>query len=226
MTEAKYLVFDTETTGVDVFNDRIVQLVIATADADGNLLEEWEWIIDPGVEVPEEAANVHGFTTEYLRQNGTAPGRALNEALDVFAENTDLVWVAYNLSFDFSLLAREYERHLGTNFGQYEFEAEWFDPLIVDRAKDKYRKGKRKLENVAAAYGVPFNPSEAHKAGYDVAITAKVAARVAERYGIPTVAEQAQMHVDWAEGFETWLREAKGDNTIEIERDWPLKKEG
>lgn len=230
MTEAKYLVFDTETTGVDVFNDRIVQLVIATADADGGLLEEWEWIIDPGVEVPEEAANVHGFTTDYLRQNGQDPKSALREALDRFEAYGDLTWVAYNLSFDATILGAEFARHGVTRlWHEYllgdQVEDVLFDPLIVDRAKDKYRKGKRKLENVAAAYGVPFNASEAHKAGYDVAITAKVAARVAEKYGIPTVAEQAQMHVDWAEGFETWLREAKGDNTIEIERDWPLKKE-
>lgn len=227
MSEAKYLVFDTETTGVDVFNDRIVQLVIATADVRGNLLETWEWIIDPGVEVPEEAANVHGFTTEYLRHNGQDPLGALSAALDVFDEQSAPVWVAYNLTFDLSLLDAEFSRHGITGDWGYEVATgvSLFDPLIVDRAKDKYRRGKRKLENVAAAYGVPFNPSEAHKAGYDVEITAKVAARVAEKYGIPTVAEQAQMHVDWAEGFESWLREAKGDDTIEIERDWPLKKE-
>ena len=45
----KTLVFDTETTGIDVFNDRIVQLFIGIADEYGDLLERHEWLSDPGI---------------------------------------------------------------------------------------------------------------------------------------------------------------------------------
>jgi DNA polymerase-3 subunit epsilon len=226
MTEATYLVFDTETTGIDVFNDRIVQLFIATADSEGNLLETWEWVIDPGVEVPEEASNVHGFTTEYLREKGEDPKTALHVAYRVFNTYEHLTWVAYNLSFDLSILDTELERHL--NLRDFSFvvqrEGSLFDPLVVDRAKDKYRKGKRKLENVAAHYGIPFNPDEAHKADYDVKVTAKVAASVAKQYGIPSNAEQAKMYKAWAENFESYLRRTDPDAVVDS--DWPLKLKG
>lgn len=232
MSKAKYLVFDTETTGIDVFNDRIVQLFIATADSEGNLLETWEWIIDPGVEVPEEASNVHGFTTEHLRENGQDPLGALTAALDVFEEHGDLTWVAYNLAFDASILGAEFERHRITAIWDEYLEGDTeialfpslFDPLVVDRAKDKFRKGKRKLENVAAHYGVPFNPDEAHKADYDVKVTAKVAAAVAKRYGIPSNAEQAKIYRAWAVNFESYLRRTDPDAVVSSE--WPLKLKG
>lgn len=225
MSEAKYLVFDTETTGIDVFNDRIVQLFIATADSEGNLLETWEWIIDPGVEVPEEASNVHGFTTEYLRENGQDPLGALTAALDVFEEWGELTFVAYNLSFDLSILDSEMRRHGAIeSFGQDTAGYLLFDPLVVDRAKDKFRKGKRKLENVAAHYGVPFSPDEAHKADYDVEVTAKVAAAVAKQYGIPSNAEQETMYRVWAENFESYLRRTDPDAVVDS--DWPLKLKG
>lgn len=225
MSKAKYLVFDTETTGIDVFNDRIVQLFIATADSEGNLLETWEWIIDPGVEVPEEASNVHGFTTEYLRENGQDPLGALTAALDVFEEWGELTFVAYNLSFDLIILDSEMRRHGAIeSFGHDTAGYLLFDPLVVDRAKDKFRKGKRKLENVAPHYGVPFNPDEAHKADYDVKVTAKVAAAVAKRYGIPSNAEQARMYKAWAENFESYLRRTDPDAVVSSE--WPLKLKG
>lgn len=225
MTTPKFLVFDTETTGIDVFNDRIVQLFIATADAGGNLLETWEWIIDPGVEVPEEASNVHGFTTEYLRGNGQDPLGALTAALDVFEEYGELTFVAYNLSFDLSILDNEMRRYeVIDSFGQYTAGYLLFDPLVVDRAKDKFRKGNRKLETVAGHYGVPFNPDEAHKADYDVKITARVAAEVAKRYGIPSNAEQAKMHKAWAENFQSFLR--RNDPDAVADSDWPLKLKG
>lgn len=229
MTEAKYLVFDVESTGIDVFEDRIVQLFIATADASGNLIDTWEWVIDPGVEVPEEASNVHGFTTAYLREHGEAPQIVLSKALDVFEAYGDRVWVAYNLNYDASILGADLERH-----GVYRYwsdmllgdpedvsKATLFDPLVVDRAKDKYRKGKRKLESVAAHYGIPFDADEAHNARYDVEVTAKVAAAVAGKYGIPSNAEQAEMYRTWATGLEEYLR--RSDPAASVDGNWPLK---
>jgi DNA polymerase-3 subunit epsilon len=225
MTEAKYLVFDTETTGVDTDNDRIVQLVIATADRDGNLLAHREWLIDPEVPIPEEASAVHGLTNAYLEENGGEPFEALLAAWEFSQTYANIPQVAYNLNFDASILQAEMERHgVDSNFGDDLESRRLFDPLVVDRAKDRYRKGKRKLFNVAEHYGVDYDEEKLHNALYDVEITAKVAAKVAAKYGIPSNEEQAEMHRAWAENFEKYLRKANGDDTIEIEKDWPLRK--
>lgn len=223
MTEAKYLVADAESTGIDVFNDRIVQWVISLADADGNLLETHEWIIDPGVEVPEEAAAVHGFTTEFLRENGMAPALALSEISSVLMANRHLTWVFFNANYDLSILDAEFRRHgITDRFGAYVAKhVRIFDPIVVDRARDKYRKGSRKLMHVADHYGVEYNEDDLHNAQADVALTAKVAARVAEKFGIPTNAEQSVYYREWAEGLEKYLR--RGDPEAVVDRDWPLR---
>jgi DNA polymerase-3 subunit epsilon len=223
MSEPTYLVFDTETTGVDTDEDRIVQLVIATADAEGNLMAHREWLIDPGVPIPEEATAVHGLTNAYLEENGEYPGTALEEALAFFEQYEPLTWVAYNLNYDLSILKAEFERHLLLDIW-WMTQMRLFDPLIVDRAKDKWRKGKRKLFNVAEHYGVAYDAERLHNALYDVEITAKVAAKVAGKYGIPSNAEQADMHRAWAENFESYLRGVKKDDTIVIEKSWPLRE--
>lgn len=225
MTKAKYCCFDVESTGIDVFNDRIVQLVISTADEAGNVLETWEWIINPGVEVPDGAADVHGFTTQYLIENGVAPDLALAEAYEVFQAHENLVWVAYNINYDVSILNAEFKRQLGSPYWERSVApyGTLFDPLVVDRRKDKWRKGNRKLESVAPHYGIAFDPEAAHKADYDVEITARVAARVADKYGIPSNAEQSAWYDEWAEGLENYFR--RTDPEAKVNRGWPVQKE-
>lgn len=226
-TKPVYAVFDVESTGVDVFNDRIVQLVIATADANGNLLEKYEWLIDPGVEVPEEAAKVHGFTTEYLAEHGEGPHEALWEADLVFkaAVRDELTVVAFNLNFDLSILTAEMARHsLESRYGFWMADnTPLFDPLVVDRKKDRYRKGKRTLEAMAGHYGVPFDSEKAHEAGYDVEVTALVAAKIAGKYGVPSTTEQSEWYADWASNFQEYLR--RNDPEATVNGDWPVRKE-
>ena len=50
-------VFDLETTGVDVETARVVTACIAVLDADGQVLDRWDWIADPGVEIPTARLN-------------------------------------------------------------------------------------------------------------------------------------------------------------------------
>ncbi len=218
-----YLVFDTETTGIDVFEDRVVQLFAMVMAENGEVLNAWEWVINPGVEVPEGAAEIHGFTTEYLQANGGDATEALTAAWELFFNHEDKVWVAYNLNFDLSILNAE--------FARYNIESDWgrrvahsvrmLDPLVVDRAKDKYRKGKRTLEAVAPHYGVEFDPEAAHKADYDVEITGKVALAVVEKYGLPSNEEQALAYARWATHLQEYFRKTDPDATVDGA--WPLR---
>lgn len=148
---------------------------------------------------------------------------ALGEAIDVFTEHSDLTWIAYNLSFDLSILDSKFARHLGIfDFAtEAEESTKLFDPYLLDRVKDKYRKGSRKLENLAEHYGVPFDPEAAHKADYDVLVTAKVAVAVARKYGVPSNQEQSEMYRKWATGLEEYFRKTDPDATVD--KGWPLK---
>jgi DNA polymerase-3 subunit epsilon len=61
--EGPLLTLDTETTGVDVFTDRIVTCNI-TYDIPGQEPYVANWMISPGVEIAEGASAVHGITNE------------------------------------------------------------------------------------------------------------------------------------------------------------------
>lgn len=227
MSEAKYAVWDIESSGVSVLEDRIVQFFFATADKNGNLLETHEWFIDPGVDVPKEASDIHGLDTAWLRENGRDPKEALTEILFLFRQHWKLTQIAYNMAFDLSMLHAEFVRHgVSETFGPAMAEkATLFDPYVTDRAKDKYRRGKRKLMNLADHYGVDYNEGDLHNAVADVTLTAKVAIAVENKYGLPTNAQQAQYHNDWAMGFRDYLRKQgkSEDEVAGVSGDWPLR---
>lgn len=224
MTEAKFLVWDVESGGTDVFSDRVVQLVISLCDAGGNVIEKHEWIINPGVEIAQGAIDVHGLSNEYLADHGQDPVTAFTEAIEVFGAHKDITWVAYNLAFDLSILDSEFKRHnVDDGFGEWaNEEVKLFDPLVVDRHKDRWRKGGRKLVNTAKHYGIPFSEAKAHEAGYDCEVTAKVAVKIAAKYGVPTNKDQSLWYDKWAEGLEKYFQRTDPEQTVD--RGWPLKK--
>ena len=217
-------VFDTETTGVNVHEDRIVQLFLGIYDDNGEVQEQWEWLMDPGIDIPTEASDIHGFTTEMIRGKVPPSERVLREVRDVFLKYTNTPWSAFNLAFDLSILDAEFKRHGVTEtFGTYARDnIALLDALVIDRAKDRYRKGRRTLEAMAGHYGIPFDSEQAHNASYDVAVTAKVTLAVTGKYGVPSTQEQTRWYFDWAKGFQDYLRREDPDATVN--GDWPLKQ--
>lgn len=63
ITEARILVFDTETTGVDPAEARIVELG-AVAIAAGRSTEKLHTFVNPGCPIPAEVSAIHGVTDE------------------------------------------------------------------------------------------------------------------------------------------------------------------
>lgn len=229
MSEAVYLCWDAETTGIDVHEDRIVQWFMATADKDGNLLDEFQWFINPGVPIAEEATAVHGLTNEWLAENGEDPVKAFNEIHEMFESLRDLTHVAFNMNFDLSILDAEFKRHrieaLFEDFGQWmRTHGKLMDAIVIDRHHDKYRKGKRTLEALAKHYRVPFDPEAAHDAAYDVEVTAKVTVKVLEKFGTPTIQQQSVWYAGWAAGLQEYLR--RTDPSATVDGSWPLKMKG
>lgn len=224
------LSFDVETTGVDIDTDRIVTACVAHID--GSDVVSTTWLLNPGIEIPDEATEVHGITTEQARTDGEDPA----EVLPVIAEHLVDAWhagvpvIAMNASFDLSLLDRELARH---GLPSLEVRLAGFpmlvvDPLVIDRALDRYRKGKKRLEDLCQVYGV------VNDAAHDAAGDALAAARVAWKQAVKwpgalakplaeLTADQARWHRDWAAEFELYLRKVKEDETITIEREWPLR---
>src|SRR5699024_7523158 len=74
-----------------------------------------ECLVDPGVDVPEEAANIHGLTTEKVRAEGANNVAAITQIVKQVTEcvTDGQPLVGHNISYDLTVLDRECRRHLG-----------------------------------------------------------------------------------------------------------------
>ena len=226
--------FDTETTGVDVTSDRIVTAALVVRGSLTGLSRTRTWLIDPGVEIPEAASAVHGISTEHARAHGAEPATALAEiaaALTaVLADGTPVV--AFNAAFDLTILEYELARHglptLTDRLGRVPGPA--IDPLVLDRALDRYRPGKRRLGDLAEFYGVVAT-GDLHAADVDVDATLDVLGALVRRFPeldeVPLQAmqdRQVRAHYRWARSFNEWLV-ANGFERDPADGSWPLQGE-
>lgn len=180
----KCLALDLESTGTDVFEDRIVTACAAIV-ADGEVLFQRDWLVAVDVDIPEAASAVHGISTEHARTNGVPAGEAVAEIANAvrYAVHSGFPIVAYNAVFDLSMLNAECVRHgLGTlaEFCGRDI-APVIDPLCIDRHVDRFRPGKRKLVDTCGHFGVELAEDDAHNAVADALAAVRVATKMAER---------------------------------------------
>jgi DNA polymerase-3 subunit epsilon len=85
------------------------------------------------------------------------------------------------------------------------------DPLVIDKAVDRYRRGKRTLTAACEHYGVEL--TTAHDAGADAVAAGRVAQAIARAFPEVAAVAVAELHarqVDWcreqAESYQQWRR--------------------
>lgn len=226
--------FDLETTGINVETARIVTAAAVdykSGDSIDTLPDRSRlWLANPGVPIPAEATAVHGVTTEQARANGRPSAQVADEIADILAAalSTGIPVVAMNGRYDFTVLDRELRRYqlrtLRERLGSETTPGPVIDPYILDKQADKYRKGSRKLEALAAHYGVTL--AAAHTADADALAGVEVAVAIAERY------PELQVHPDQLHVWQIWwaaqqaagLQEhlRKKDPFAVVDSEWPL----
>lgn len=212
--------FDTETTGVDTAQDRIVTACV----------DSMTWLLNPGVPIPEGATAVHGISTEKAQAEGEPPG----PALDIIAGYLVAAWgdgvpvVAFNGCFDLTILDHELARHglptLPDRLGGTQMLV--IDPLVIDRHIDRYRRGKRTLTATCAHYGIDL--IDAHTSDGDAAAAVELARKIGAAHpqvgNVPASALhelQRRWHSEWAANFTDYLsRQGKPET---IDGTWPLR---
>jgi DNA polymerase-3 subunit epsilon len=219
-------VFDLETTGLDLTEARIVTACALELDENGEVVgENSEWLANPGIEIPTQASDVHGVTTEIAVRDGRPADVVVGELLDTLKQffSRGIPVVAYNAPYDFTILHYEALRH---GFEPLKIGSV-IDPLVIDKFKDKYRKGKRRLENAAEFYKVTLD--DAHNATADAIAAGRVAQAIARRWADELPETAALLHeaqVIWSDAndsdFETYMRRSVNPD-FTATRGWPLK---
>lgn len=91
----QYVVFDIETTGFSPINNRITEIG-AVKIKNGEIVEEYNQLINPNVPIPKKIVDLTGITDEMVRDKPT-----IDEALPEFYNFIeDSVLVAHNATFD------------------------------------------------------------------------------------------------------------------------------
>lgn len=98
--------FDLETTGVNIATDKIIEIAILKVFPNGNK-ESKTWLVNPEIEIPQGAIDVHGITNEKVVTEPTF--KELAPEVNKMIEDCDLAGFNSN-RFDIPLLAEELMR--------------------------------------------------------------------------------------------------------------------
>lgn len=163
------LIFDLETTGINVSKDRIIDIYLIKAKTDGT--EEYFYKrLNPGIPIPKESSEIHGI---YDKDVVGCPLFAdIAKELNDFIENGDFAGFNSN-RFDFPLLVEEFYR------AGVDFETE--KRKFVDAQRIFHVKEPR---NLAAAYRFYCDETleNAHSAEADTKATWEIIKAQVDRY--------------------------------------------
>ena len=140
--------------------------------------------------------------------------------------------VGYKVSFDLTILDRDLRRH-GLEPLDHIGPV---DPLVIDKATGTYRKGSRKLVDVAAHYGIRLGQN-AHNASSDAFAAMRLAFQLTQYLPIcpnnwsGTLDEahrwQAEAYTEQRLSLARYFRTKKCDEEtaaqIETDTDWPMR---
>ena len=217
----KIVVIDTETTSPEPKEARVVTAFVGIWDSEEDRFVQYlDFLVNPGVDIPEEASAIHGISNEQASR-GMDPVEFLELFHYVAHDWAEYPHVLYNAPYDLSVLNAELERYGYTTFDWTKRQI--IDPLVLERHFNKYKKGKKRLMDVAEQRGITLDESRLHSADYDAEVTARIAVQQIAEWGLPTNDEQAEWHLEWAESFQEYMRRVKNDPELVIDTAWPTR---
>lgn len=199
--ERPLVVFDLETTGLDVKADRIVEISCVKIEIDGSR-DVRTRRLNPGIPISPEATAVHGISDEDVK-NEPSFGQVARGLL-TFLNGCDLS--GFNVEyFDLPLLVQEFKR-IGIKFPT---SPTW----VVDSWRIFLNKEPRDL-TAAYRYYCDSQLTDAHTAEADAIAAAEILIAQVERYeDLPSSVEELHdfchpVHPDWIDpdGRLVWRR--------------------
>lgn len=182
LSALNYVVFDTETTGLDTARDEIVQIGAVRVLNDRIVAGEiYDTLVDPGRPIPAVSARIHGITDE--RVAGAPDVAAALDGLHRFARGS--VLVAHNAPFDLSFLKR------GAAPSGIAFDHPVLDTVLLS-AVVFGSSDPLTLDAIADRLGIRVDATARHTAIGDAQTTAAVLLRllpILEAKGIRTFGE-------------------------------------
>ncbi len=178
MLKDKYdeiLIFDLETTGLDPFKNKIIEigaiLLKKTPEGVYSINKELNVLIKQNEPLPEKIIEITGITDDLLNSDGISEAEAFKKFTELY--NTEVLLVAYNLSFDYSFINELFRRHL--NDRTLFINNDVLDVMAI--YKDRHQFPHR-LESAVSKYNIVHE--SAHRAKDDAIATLRVLVKMIE----------------------------------------------
>lgn len=174
--------FDTETTGVDVVNDRIVEISLVKF-FNNEIVEEFTTLVNPGVKIPPGATKVHRITDDDVQNFKSF--KDISVDILFFIKDCDLA--GFNIiSFDVPLLFNEFLRA--------DIEWDYTGINFID-AFNIYRRNEKRDLSAAVRFYLNKNHEGAHGAYADTTATLQIFLEQLNRYKeLPSSIEELALY--------------------------------
>ena len=161
--------FDLETTGIQIATDRIVEISLLKVFPNGNK-ESKTWLVNPEMEIPKEASDIHGITNEKVVTEPTF--NELAAQVSKMIDGCDLAGFNSN-RFDIPLLAEEMLR-AGVNFDMVDRKA--IDVQVI------FHKQEQRTLGAGYKFYCGKDLENAHSAEADTLATYEILEAQIEKY--------------------------------------------
>jgi DNA polymerase-3 subunit epsilon len=184
--EVRFVVFDTETTGLDHKQDHILSIgALAVLGNQIDIADRLECYVQQSYQPKAETVAVHGILSKH-----PASGLAEWDAIKAFlAYIGPSVLVAHNAAFDISMVNHVLAKNIGKKLKNKYLDTSYLAKRLAFNGAP-HRKGEYTLDNMCRLYQIPA--SDRHTAAGDALITAilllKLLARLKKR-GIHTLGD-------------------------------------
>lgn len=160
LKEAKFVVFDLETTGLSPEFDEIIEFGANVYDYKNGTSVKHDLLIKPKSKLKKFTTELTGITPEML-ENKPSIEQVANEIYEIIKDG---ILVAHNANFDFNFL-----NTLFIKLGFQPLKNTVIDTLSLARVLKPNLKNHR-LGTVAKAYGIIYDEKIAHRADYDAEV--------------------------------------------------------
>ncbi|MBS2213245.1 ribonuclease H-like domain-containing protein [Carboxylicivirga mesophila] len=181
--------FDLETTGINIANDRIVEIAILKVNVDGSE-ESYCYKVNPEIPIPQVTSEIHGIYDEDVKDAPTF--KELGKTLAKIIEGCDIAGFNSN-KFDVPLLAEEFIR------ADVDFDMK--KRKFVDVQTIFHKMEKRTL-SAAYKFYCDKDLNNAHSAEADTKATYEVLKAQLDRY------EELENNIEFLNDFSSFNRNA------------------